>query len=112
MVIASDHTIASRDHQMFATAVLADPWRVSVPATMPEVRGPRVTRTDAIVFGAIALVLLAIAAPNAAAAVIIAGLLGAAFWQGIQSVGPLTKPLVDGEPFVAPLAHGARGIAI
>jgi len=96
---------------MFATAAISDPWRVSVPATMPEIRGPRVTRTDVVILGAIALAILAIAAPNAAAAVIIAALLGAAFWQGIQGVGPLTKPLVDGDPSFAPFALGARGIA-
>src|SRR5262245_3893333 len=97
---------------MFADAAISDPWRVSVPATMPEARGPRVTRIDIAIFGALALVFLALAAPNAAAAVIIVALLGAAFWQGIQGVGPLTKPLVDGDPIVAPIAFGARGIAL
>jgi hypothetical protein len=96
---------------MFATAAISDPWRVSVPATQPEVRGPRFTRTDAAIFGALALVLLAIAVPNVAVVVIVAALVGAAFWDGVKGVGPLTRPLVDGDPFVTATALGARGIA-
>jgi hypothetical protein len=96
---------------MFATPAISDPWRLSVPAHRPAIEGPWVTRDDVVLLGLAALLLLTLAAPAIAITLVVVTVVGAVLWSGLKAVGPLTKPLVDGDPFAMHLSSGATGFA-
>jgi hypothetical protein len=111
MVWASEPTTASKDRQMFATPAISDPWRLDIQAHRPSIEGPRVTRADVVLIGAVATLLIAVVAPTLAIAAVIVIVVAATLWSGIQAIGPVTKPLVDGDPFTIQLPYGAHGFA-
>jgi len=96
---------------MFATAAISDPWRLSVPVRRPTIEGPRVTRSDVAILGAVGLILLAIAAPALAVGLVVLAVFGIAAWQGATAIGPMARPIVEGESGPVLSALGPYGFS-
>ena len=96
---------------MFATPAISDPWRLAVPVRRPTIEGPRVTRSDVAILGAVGLVILAVAAPAMAVGLVVLALFGLAVWHGSKAVGPMTRPLVEGDSPMVLSALGPYGFA-
>lgn len=96
---------------MFATPAISDPWRLARPTPRP-IEGPRVTRSDVVLIGGAAALVLALVSPGLALALVVSLVVIAAVWHGLRAAGPLVQPLVDGDRSVTGVAVAAQyGIA-